>query len=384
MTTSPTWRHLADPELTQRVREFTENVVSPVAADVDARDYYPVELVTRTAEQGWNAMNVPVQYGGRGASMEDTLALFEELSVGSAALGISLITIFQTQKIIELYGTESLKTTWLPRYAEGLRASYALTEGSHGSDIRSLETKAIRGNGFWELTGEKAFITSGSAAQIFVVLAETPVGVSTFAVPADTAGVSMRETADAETFGLRNGPHVNLVLDRVQVPDDHLIGVEGNGLKQAMVTLSNSRTLAAGISLGVARAAFDGALDFAAGRSAFGGKVIDFQGIQWYFADAAAQLDGARLLAYQAARDLDAGVDYQRSSSAAKLVASDLATKVASMAIQVCGARGTMESAPFGRYLRDAKAYEVAGGSSEILKNTIAKSLIRTRQPKED
>jgi alkylation response protein AidB-like acyl-CoA dehydrogenase len=144
-----------------------------------------------------------------------------------------------------------------------------------------------------------------------------------------------------------------------------------------MVTLSNSRTLAAGISTGIARAAFDESLDYVRTRSAFGGKIIDFQGIQWYYADAAAEIDAARLLCYQAARDLDIDGDYVRSSSAAKYVAARLATKVAGMAVQVCGAHGTQVAAPFGRYLRDAKAYEVGGGSGEILKNTIAKQIVK-------
>jgi alkylation response protein AidB-like acyl-CoA dehydrogenase len=192
--------------------------------------------------------------------------------------------------------------------------------------------------------------------------------------------VSTRETREAETFGLRNGPHVNLVLDEVELPADALIGQEGNGLRQAMVTLSNSRTLAAGISLGIARAAFDDAFGYVRERSAFGGKIIDFQGIQWYFAEAAAEIDAARLVCYQAARDLDGGEDFQRSSSAAKLLSSVLATKVAGMAVQVCGAHGTQETSSYGRYFRDAKTYEVAGGSAEILKNTIAKSLIKTAE----
>jgi alkylation response protein AidB-like acyl-CoA dehydrogenase len=334
--------------------------------------------VSATAAQGWNSMTLPVRYGGGGASMVDALAVYEELGAGSASLGVSLITILQSSKIIELYGAESLKERVLPRYADGLRASYALTESGRGSDITSLDTKAFRSDEGWVIQGEKAFITSGSAAEFFVVLAETPVGVSAFAVDRDADGVSTRETREAETFGLRNGPHVNLVLDGVQVPADALIGVEGKGLKQAMVTLSNSRTLAAGISLGIARSAFDAAFQYVTNREAFGGKIFDFQGIQWYFADAAAELDAARLLCYSAARDLDANADYQRSSSAAKLVAAQLATKVAGMAVQVCGARGTQETSPFGRYFRDAKAYEVAGGSNEILRNTIAKSLLRT------
>ena len=372
------WRYLTDETVARPARQFTCTAVRPVADQIDTEDLYPVDLVAQTAQRGWNSMTLPARYGGMGAPMEHALAVFEELGAGSASLSVSLISIFQSSKIIELYGADSLKERVLPRYAQGLRASYALTEGGRGSDIRSLDTKARQTGSGWAINGEKAFITSGSKAELFVVLAETDVGVSAFAVDRDAPGVSTRETREAETFGLRNGPHVNLVLDEVQVPQDALIGVEGDGLKQAMVTLSNSRTLAAGISLGIARAAFDESFAYVRERSAFGGKVIDFQGIQWYFAEAAAELDAARLISYQAARDLDSGRDFQRSSSAAKLLASALATKVTSMAVQVCGAHGTQVTASFGRYFRDAKTYEVAGGSAEILKNTIAKSLIKT------
>lgn len=370
------WRYLIDPSLGERARRFAEEVVRPQADRLDREDIYPVSLVAETATHGWNAMTLPEKYGGGGRPMVEALGVFEELGAASASLAVSLITIFQSQKIIELFGQESLKERWLPRYADGLRASYALTETAHGSDIRTLDTKAVRSDSGWLINGRKAFITSGSRAEFFVVLAETPVGVSAFAVDVATPGVSMIETDDAVTFGLRNGPHVDLVLEDVEVPADALIGEEGNGLRQALITLSNSRTLAAGISLGIARAAFDDALTFVRDRPVFGGRVIDFQGIQWYFAEACAEIDAARLASYQAARDLEDGGDYQRTSAVAKLLASQLATKVAAMGVQVCGARGTMETAPFGRYLRDAKAYEVAGGSSEVLKNSITKRVL--------
>lgn len=371
------WPALADPGLVEAARAFTAERIAPDADRIDAQDVYPVELIAATAAQGWNTMTLPERYGGGGRPTHDALAVIEELSVGSAALAISLITIFQSQTIINLYGEESLKERLLPLYAKGLRASYALTEAGRGSDIRSLDTKAQRSDAGWVVNGEKAFITSGSEAELFVVLAETPVGVSAFAIPRDTPGVSTYETEHATTFGLRNGPHVNLLIEDAELPGDALIGEEGRGLKQAMVTLSNSRTLAAGICIGIARAAFDGAFEYARNRAAFDARILDFQGIQWYFAEAAAKIDAARLLCYRAADDLDAGRDIARSSSSAKLVASKLATEVAEMAVQVCGAHGTRTSAPFGRYLRDAKTYEIGGGSSEMLKNTIAKSLIR-------
>jgi len=142
-----------------------------------------------------------------------------------------------------------------------------------------------------------------------------------------------------------------------------------------VTTLDFSRTVAAAISIGIARAAFDGALRFARDRIAFDRSVFELQGIQWYFAEMLTDIDAARLLTYQAAHALDRHDQIARFSSEAKLMASRVATETASRAVQICGAYGVMESAPFGRYLRDAKAYEIAGGSSEILKNTIAKRL---------
>jgi alkylation response protein AidB-like acyl-CoA dehydrogenase len=144
-----------------------------------------------------------------------------------------------------------------------------------------------------------------------------------------------------------------------------------------VTTLDYSRTLAAAISAGIARAAFEAALAFARERTAFDQKVLDFQGIQWYFADMLTEIDAARLLIYRAAEALDAHEDIARYSSEAKLKASAVATEVAARAVQICGAYGTMIGAPFGRFLRDAKTYEIGGGSSEILKNTIGRYLAR-------
>lgn len=370
------WRHLYDDPFGEELRDFARGQIDPIAGDIDSGDVYPSEIITAMAQRGYNTITLPRAYHGEDGPMQKMLCVFEEISYASAAVGISLITIFQSQTILAKFGEESIKARLLPRYGDGLRAAFALTEEQHGSDIRTLDTRARYDGKMWVLNGEKSFITSGSAADLFIVLAETPVGVSAFAVLSGTEGISQYEGSDAHTFGLRNGPHINLVLKDVRLPADHLIGPEGRGIKCAVVTLAHSRTLAAGISLGIARAAIDGALKFAEQREVSGGRVIDFQGIQWYFAEIVSRIDAARLLAYQAAADLDAGRDIARSSSEAKVLASAVATDAALMAIQVCGARGTVSKAPFGRYLRDAKAYEIAGGSSEVLKNTIAKAIM--------
>ncbi len=371
------WRDNVDPEFLSALRQaITEHVV-PHADAIDRDDVYPVEPIKALARLGYTSLTLPAQWGGQDSGYACCAAVFEEASYASAAVGISLITILQAQTLINLFAAPSLKQIVLPEFSKGLITAYALTEANHGSDIRSLDTKAVRSADGWILNGRKSFITSGSAAEAFIVLAETEVGVSTFFVRRHMPGVSSFKGENATTFGLRNGPHVDLILENVHLPADHLVGIEGKGVRQAVTTLDFSRTVAGAISIGIARAAFDSALKFASQRIAFDQTVLEFQGIQWYFADMMTEIDAARLLVYEACRALDAHQDIARYASEAKLLASRVATRVAEQAIQICGAHGVTENAPFGRYLRDAKAYEIAGGSSEILKNTIAKHLLK-------
>lgn len=368
--------YVDDDGYVQGLRDYVSRVIAPEADRIDREDVYPVAIMRDLAKQGYSGVVLEQALGGRGLTYRHAAAVCEEIAVASAAVGVSLITIFQAQTMLRSFGTDSVKQRYLPAIAEGLLCSYALTEANHGSDIRKLDTKARRDGEEWVIRGEKHFITSGSASEFFIILAETDKGVSVFAVPRDASGLSIYEGANSATFGLRNGPHMNVVFDDVRLPADHLLGEEGKGVRQAVVVLNHSRTLAGAISLGIARAAFEGALCFARDRVAFDQRVIEFQGIQWYFADMLTEIDAARLLIYRAADALDAKDQMARWGSEAKLKASMVATAVATQAAQICGAYGIMDNAPFGRYLRDAKAYEVAGGSNEILKNTIAKFLL--------
>lgn len=374
--TDALWPAYVDAEFVGEVRAFAREVVLPEADRIDREDVYPVDIVKTMAARGYNTLTLPGEYGGSGLSFRHAAAAFEEISFASAATGICLITIYQALSMIRLFGAESLKQRYLPEFGKGLVSAYALTESNHGSDITKLDTKARRSGDEWIIEGEKHFITSGTAAEFYIILAETDVGVSVFAVPGDAQGVSRYKGENSATFGLRNGPHMNIVFDRVRVPPDHMVGTEGKGVRQAVSVLNYSRTLAGAVSLGIARAAFEGALAFARDRKAFKQRVVEFQGIQWYFADMLTDIDAARLLIYHAAEALDTGRQVPRWGSEAKYRAASVATRVATLAAQICGAYGIMENAPFGRYLRDAKAYEVAGGSAEILKNTIAKCLL--------
>lgn len=370
------WPAMIDPAFTAELREFTRTKIAPEAERIDREDVYPTEIVRAMAKAGYNTIAGDENYGGGGKGYQHAAAVLEEVSVGSAAVGVSIITIFQAQTMLRRFGSESLKARYLPAFREGLLASYALTEANRGSDIRSLDTKAHRVGDDWVINGEKHFITSGVAAEFFTTLAETDKGVTVFAVPRDAKGVRVYEGPNSATFGLRNGPHMNIAFDEVRVPADHMIGEEGKGVKQAATVLNYSRTLAAAVSIGIARAAYEAALIYLRDRKAFDQRVIEFQGIQWYFADMLTEIDAARLLFYRAAQALDNGEQISRWGSEAKLKASLVATEVAGRAAQACGAYGIREDAPFGRYFRDAKAYEVAGGSIEILRNTIGKAIL--------
>ena len=365
-----------DAAYVRTIRSYVRDRIEPEADRIDREDVYPTAIMKDLARAGYSTVVLEPEFGGAGLTYDHAAAVCEEVAVASAAVGVSMITVFQAQTMLRTFGADSLKRRYLPAFAEGLISSYALTEASHGSDIRRLDTKGRRDGDEWVIRGEKHFITSGSAAEFFVILAETDLGVSVFAVPRDAKGLSVYEGPNSATFGLRNGPHMNVVFDEVRLPADHLVGEDGKGVRQAVTVLNHSRTLAGAISLGIARAAFEGALRFARDRVAFDQRVIEFQGIQWYFADMLTEIDAARLLIYRATRALGSKEQVPRWGSEAKLKAGTVATAVASQAAQICGAYGIMENAPFGRYLRDAKAYEVAGGSNEILKNTIAKFLL--------
>jgi len=369
------WQDFDDAATLKAYREFTQRHVLPVAAELDRDDVYPVDVVAAAADQGYNSLIVPERYGGQGANFRRVVSFFEEIGTGSASVAISLNSNFQAQNIILRAASESLQRRYLPRFARGLTSAYALTESNHGSDIRSLDTTAVRDGDGWVVTGQKSFITSGAGAELFIILAQTGEGTSVFAVPRETIGVSTYASDRSETFGLRNGPHVELVLKDVRIPEDHLIGDENAGMKTVLRNLNYSRTLNAAISIGIARTAFEESFDYVRSRKAFGQVVFDFQGMQWYFAEMLTDIDAARLLLHKAATALDEGCDVERHSSEAKLFCCAVANRVTSRAIQVCGAYGTMVNSPFNRYWRDAKTFEIGGGSVEILKNTIGRFL---------
>ncbi len=377
------WQPLVDPPFVARVRALVAAQVAPSADRIDREDVFPYEAIGALAAAGMTAISIAPAHGGAGQGLAHNAALFEEVGVASAAVATSLMTMLQAQTLLRLYGTDDQRSRWLPRLAAGLVASFALTEPAQGSDIRSPATRAERRGGRWVLDGHKTLVSSGSAAELFMVLAQTDEGPAVFAVPRDAPGLSCEMSEDSAAFGLRNGGSVELMLRGAELPEEALVGSPGRGVRQVATTLDETRVMAAALCVGVGRAAFDGALAYAQERIVYGQPVADHQGIRWYLADMLASLDAARSLVYRAARAGDeAGHesnDLARLSSEAKLIASRTAFEVASQAVQICGAHGVREKSPFGRYLRDAKAYQIGGGTSEVLRETIARRLAPRR-----
>jgi hypothetical protein len=210
------WKPIADPVFVETVRSHVRLRIAPQADAIDRDDIYPLEIIRGLAQTGLSTITLPQEYGGCGDFIL-VAALFEEVGYASAAVGVSLLTIFQAQTMMRLFGSRAIKDRFMPRFAQGLPASYSLTEATHGSDIRSLDTKAVRDGDDWVLNGEKSFITSGSAAEFFVLLAETELGVSVFAMPYGLEGCEKYVGEYSATMGLRNGPHVNMRIKNVRL-----------------------------------------------------------------------------------------------------------------------------------------------------------------------
>src|SRR5260370_3606978 len=220
------WPPYVDSDYVEDVRSFVRQHIAPIADQIDRDDIYPTAIVKTLARQGLTTITLPPTYGGGGKPYGHAVALFEEVSYASAAVGISLITIFQAQTIINLFGNDAIKKEYLPEFAQGLLSSYALTEAAHGSDIRTLDTKAVRAGDSWVLTGEKSFITSGSAAQFFLILADTPLAHSVVAVPPRRHHLSAYVGTTSPTLRLRTRPHVTLVLQGLPLPLPNVICLE--------------------------------------------------------------------------------------------------------------------------------------------------------------
>ncbi|MDP9271854.1 MAG: acyl-CoA dehydrogenase family protein [Chloroflexota bacterium] len=370
-------------ELRALVRELADERIAPRAAQIDESHEFPWDLKELLAAQDLLGTCFEERYGGTALDGIAQAILVEEIARADATT--SLIPIVQKLGSLPILiaGNEDQKQRYVPRLASGeWLIAFGLTEAAAGSDVAANRMRARRDGDGYRLNGSKRFITHGSIANVVTVFALTDLeaggrkGMSAFIVETVTPGFSAPRVE--HKMGIRGSPTAELNFDEVLVPAENRLGEEGDGFMIAMATLDRSRLSIAAQAVGIAQGAIDAAVVYAADRSQFGERVVDFQGIQFMLADMASQTEAARQLTYAAAAAVDAGgADIPYWTSTAKLIAGDTAMRVTTDAVQVFGGYGYITEYPVERMMRDAKITQLYEGTQQIQRLVIARQLLQ-------
>jgi butyryl-CoA dehydrogenase len=377
-------------ELTQEQRDLRHVVHEFVAKEVKARARHTDEsgefnwtAVKKMGPLGLLGLEVPEQYGGAGLDAVSAAIVVEELGwgCGSTALAISAHNGLGLGPIVN-FGTEAQKARWLPPLATGAGklACLSLTEPGAGSDLQGgVRTTAVKAGDAWVINGSKMWMTNASISDLMVVLCRTDLAggsrsLSHIVVPSDAPGVTIGPPE--KKMGLNGSPTHAVSFDNVRVPLDYLLGQEGRGLHQTLATLDSGRISIGALALGLAQAAYEAALKYAHEREAFGGPIANYQAVQWMLADAATEIEAARLLVYQAAWLKDNGRSFTKEAAMAKLFATEMSERVCRNAIQIHGGYGYSREFEVERIYRDTRLMTIGEGTSEIQRLVIARHIL--------
>ncbi len=368
-------------QVLRRVRSFTEKQVLPKADGWDKTNKFPMETWRAMARAGLTGLPIPSKYGGDGQDVLSYVLAVEEISRGSAALGVTLaVHVSLVSQPLLWRGTEEQKMSYLKPLAEGKQfGSFCLTEPGAGSDVASMESRATLNGDEYVITGRKYFIVNAPIAGTYLVFAMTDKslahrGISCFIVERSMPGVKIGKIFDK--MGIRSSVVSEVVFDGVRVPKKNMLGRPGDGFQIAMDTLDCGRISIAAQAVGIARASLEAAIEHARTRVQFGKPISDQQAIRWMVADMATELEAARLLTYRAAHLTDRGRKHTKEASMAKLFAASTAVDAARKALQIHGGYGYMTDLPLERYYRDAKITEIYEGTSEIQRLVISNELL--------
>jgi len=362
------------------IREFCEREIKPIADKIDKEEYSSEDLYKKMGQMGLMGMTVPQKYGGAGIDRISYMIALEEISRVSGSVGLT-VEAHNSLGIGHIYehGTEEQRKKYLPKLCSGQGfAAWALTEPNAGSDAAAAQTTAVLDKDEWVINGAKQFITSGDIADVVVVMAMTDKskgakGISAIIVEKDTPGFKVGQLEDK--LGLRGSHTAQLFFEDCRVPKENLLGEKGMGFIGAMNILDRGRTAIGAMSVGIARAALEDAIEYAKQRQQFGRPISKFQAIQWMITDMATEIDAARLLVYRAAYMEDQNIRFTKEASMAKLFASEMAMRATRKAIQIFGGYGYTTEYPVERYFRDIKLCEIGEGTSEVQRLVISRQL---------
>ena len=369
-------------------RRIAEERILPVRAELDETEEFPWDVIKDLADSDMFRVFIPEEYEGLGGGCFELCLVIEELSrvcsgiaVSYAASALGCLTLLE-------YGTEAQKQKYLPDIASGKRlAAFALTEPTAGSDASAIRATAERVDGGYVLNGTKQFITNGGEAEIYIVIALTDKtrgarGASALLVEKDTPGFSFGKKE--KKMGIRASSTRELIFRNCLVPEENMIGKSGTGFIMTMKLLDRSRPGIGAQAVGLAQGALEAAVDYTRQRIQFGHPLISLPVVQDILADMATQVEAARALIYAVARTIDSGArKFTEESAMAKVFASDIAMRVTTDAVQICGGAGYMKDYPVEKMMRDAKITQIYEGSNQVLRNAIAIELRKRKARRE-
>ncbi len=362
------------------VRDFATQEIAPLAHEMDVKGDMPKDLIDKMRENGFFGLTFPEQYGGLGVDTLTYGLVIEELSKASAGVSV-MLTVHNSvgSYPVALFGNDEVKQEYLPRMAAGEIAAFCVTEPGAGSDAASLVTTARKDGDFYYLTGSKCFVTSGSRAAFYVVVARTPdttghKDTHAFIVGRDTPGLTVAKKEDK--MGLRASDTVTIDFDEVKVPVSQLLGNEGDGLKVALTALDAGRIGIAFQALGIGQACLEESIKYAKVREQFGKPIAAQPTIRNMIADMGTSLEAARMLSYYACWLKDNERPFTKEAAMAKLTATEAAWKAADTAVQIHGGYGFCKEYAVERYYRDVRVTRIYEGTSEIQRLVIARKLL--------
>jgi alkylation response protein AidB-like acyl-CoA dehydrogenase len=362
------------------VREFANRDIRPRVADMDREAALPAPLIAQLFALGVMGIAVPSSAGGMGGSLFDSVLAVEALSEVDPSVAV-FVDVQNTlvAPAIDRWGTAEVRARHLPALASHAIGAYALSEAGSGSDAFALQTRAVADGDAFRIAGRKLWITNAVEAHVFIVFATVDPsaghrGVTAFVLPRDTPGLHVARKEDK--LGIRASSTAEVVLDDCRVPRSAVLGEIGRGYQVAIESLNAGRIGIGAQMVGLAAGALDVAVRHTRQRRQFGRPVAEFQAVQFQLARAAMEIESARLLVYNAARLRDRGLPFVTESAMAKLHASEVAERTASLAVNLCGGQGFVTGAPAEKFYRDAKIGQIYEGTSNIQLQTIARSLL--------
>jgi len=359
------------------VRQFAEESVKPKVKEMDEKGVFDKGLIDQFFQLGLMGIEIPEQYGGSGGTFFEAILAVEEMSRVDPSAGV-IVDVQNTLCInaILKWGTEEQKKKYLPKMATEWVGAYALSEAGSGSDAFALTTRAEDKGDHWLLNGQKMWITNGKEAGLFIMIATVDSGagykgITAFLVEKDFPGFTVGKKEDK--LGIRASSTCELIMEDCKVPKENMLGEKGKGYKIAIETLNEGRIGIGAQMLGLAQGAFDNAAKYAQERKQFGQPISNFQGIQFQIAQMATEISAARLMVYNAARMKDAGMDFVKDAAMTKLYCSQVAERVASLAVEIYGGYGFTKDYPVEKFFRDSKIGKIYEGTSNMQLQTIAK-----------